>query len=82
MSLTFQEIVSTLGQFWLEQGCLILTPYNSEVGAGTMNPGTFLRVLVLNHGKQHISNLAKGRKMAVMVRTRTGCSNSISIRSF
>ncbi|MBU8922413.1 MAG: glycine--tRNA ligase subunit alpha [Bacteroidales bacterium] len=45
MSLTFQELVSTLGQFWLEQGCLIMTPYNSEVGAGTMNPGTFLRVL-------------------------------------
>jgi len=43
--LTFQKLVSTLARFWGEKGCLILTPYNSEVGAGTMNPATFLRVL-------------------------------------
>ena len=43
--MTFQEIVSALNGFWREKGCLIITPYNSEVGAGTMNPGTFLRVL-------------------------------------
>ncbi len=43
--MTFQELLSTLERFWAEKGCLIITPYNSEVGAGTMNPGTFLRVL-------------------------------------
>ncbi|HUV37502.1 MAG TPA: glycine--tRNA ligase subunit alpha [Patescibacteria group bacterium] len=43
--MTFQKLVSTLARFWGEKGCLILTPYNSEVGAGTMNPATFLRVL-------------------------------------
>lgn len=43
--MTFQEVVSALGRFWSERGCLLITPYNSEVGAGTMNPGTFLRVL-------------------------------------
>ncbi len=43
--MTFQEIVAALELFWAEQGCLILMPYNSEVGAGTMNPATFLRVL-------------------------------------
>ncbi len=43
--MTFQELVSTLGHFWSAKGCLVITPYNSEVGAGTMNPGTFLRVL-------------------------------------
>jgi glycyl-tRNA synthetase alpha chain len=43
--LTFQKLVSSLARFWGEKGCLILTPYNSEVGAGTMNPATFLRVL-------------------------------------
>jgi len=42
---TFQELVSALERFWADNGCLILTPYNSEVGAGTMNPATFLRVL-------------------------------------
>jgi glycyl-tRNA synthetase alpha chain len=43
--LTFQELVWALARFWGDEGCLILTPYNSEVGAGTMNPATFLRVL-------------------------------------
>ncbi len=43
--MTFQELVVSLTRFWGERGCLILTPYNSEVGAGTMNPATFLRVL-------------------------------------
>lgn len=42
---TFQDIVFTLQQFWAKQGCVIFTPYNSEVGAGTFNPATFLRVL-------------------------------------
>jgi glycyl-tRNA synthetase alpha chain len=42
---TFQEVVAALGRFWAAKGCLILTSYNSEVGAGTMNPATFLRVL-------------------------------------
>ena len=43
--MTFQEIVASLERFWSKKGCLLLTPYNSEVGAGTMNPATFLRVL-------------------------------------
>jgi len=43
--MTFQELVATLDRFWSDNGCLVITPYNSEVGAGTMNPGTFLRVL-------------------------------------
>lgn len=43
--MTFQEVVAALERFWAAEGCLILTSYNSEVGAGTMNPSTFLRVL-------------------------------------
>ena len=35
----------TLEQFWAEKGCLIWQPYYTQVGAGTMNPATFLRVL-------------------------------------
>jgi glycyl-tRNA synthetase alpha chain len=42
---TYQEIIFKLQTFWLNQGCLMLQPYNSEVGAGTLNPATFLRVL-------------------------------------
>jgi glycyl-tRNA synthetase alpha chain len=43
--LNFQEIIFTLHQFWAEKGCIILQPYDIEVGAGTFHPATFLRVL-------------------------------------
>ena len=43
--LNFQSIMMALQQFWAEKGCLIWQPYYSQVGAGTMNPATFLRVL-------------------------------------
>jgi glycyl-tRNA synthetase len=42
---TFQEIILKLQQFWVDHGCLIAQPYYTQVGAGTMNPATFLRVL-------------------------------------
>lgn len=41
----FQTIMMTLQRFWAEKGCLIWQPYYTQVGAGTMNPATFLRVL-------------------------------------
>jgi glycyl-tRNA synthetase len=40
-----QEIIMRLERFWAERGCLIWQPYNVQVGAGTMNPATVLRVL-------------------------------------
>lgn len=43
--LDFQSIIMTLQNFWARQGCLIWQPYYTQVGAGTMNPATFLRVL-------------------------------------
>lgn len=43
--LSFQEIIFKLNQFWSDQGCLIMQPYDTEKGASTMNPATFLRVL-------------------------------------
>ncbi len=42
---TFQDIIRKLEDYWARQGCLIFAPYNSEVGAGTFNPATFLRIL-------------------------------------
>jgi glycyl-tRNA synthetase alpha chain len=42
---TFQDIVFDLKRYWARQGCLIQEPYDVEVGAGTMSPETFLRVL-------------------------------------
>jgi len=45
MFMYFQEIIMALQKFWAERGCLIWQPYDVEVGAGTMNPATFLKVL-------------------------------------
>jgi glycyl-tRNA synthetase alpha chain len=44
-SLTFQELILRLQTFWAERGCVLQQPYDVEVGAGTMAPETFLRVL-------------------------------------
>ncbi|MDY3052364.1 MAG: glycine--tRNA ligase subunit alpha [Ndongobacter sp.] len=41
----FQEMIMRLKQYWSEQGCTIVEPYDIEKGAGTMNPNTFLRSL-------------------------------------
>ena len=43
--MTFQEVILSLQRFWAAQGCVIVQPYDLEVGAGTMSPHTFLRVL-------------------------------------
>jgi len=41
----FQDLILNLQKFWAARGCAIVQPYNSEVGAGTYNPATFLRSL-------------------------------------
>jgi len=41
----FQEVIAILNKFWAKQGCIILQPYDMEVGAGTFHPATFLRSL-------------------------------------
>jgi glycyl-tRNA synthetase len=43
--LSFQDIILRFLDFWKQQGCLIWHPHNVQVGAGTMNPATVLRVL-------------------------------------
>jgi glycyl-tRNA synthetase alpha chain len=43
--MNFQDLILSLQQFWADRGCLVVQPYNSEVGAGTFNPATFLRAL-------------------------------------
>jgi len=42
---TFQDLILRLSAFWAEQGCVLQQPYDLEMGAGTMHPDTFLRVL-------------------------------------
>jgi glycyl-tRNA synthetase alpha chain len=42
---SFQELILALSEFWAGAGCALEQPYDLEVGAGTMHPATFLRVL-------------------------------------
>ncbi|WLT39941.1 glycine--tRNA ligase subunit alpha [Synechocystis sp. B12] len=43
--MTFQAVIAKLNEFWAQQGCLIAQPFDTEKGAGTMNPHTFLRAI-------------------------------------
>lgn len=43
--MNFQDIILKISEFWSINGCVLLQPYNSEVGAGTFNPATFIKVL-------------------------------------
>ena len=43
--MTFQELITALASYWADNGCLLQQPYDLEVGAGTFNPATLLRVL-------------------------------------
>ncbi len=43
--MTFQEIILNLQKYWADEGCVIMQPYDVEIGAGTFNPATFLKVL-------------------------------------
>ncbi len=42
---TFQELIQTLNSYWAAQGCVLIQPFDTEVGAGTFHPATFLRAL-------------------------------------
>ena len=43
--MNFQQLLLRLSSFWADEGCILQQPYDLEVGAGTMAPDTFLRVL-------------------------------------
>jgi glycyl-tRNA synthetase alpha chain len=47
--MNLQDLIFTLQRFWADRGCLIHQPWDAEVGAGTMHPETFLRVLGPEH---------------------------------
>lgn len=40
---TFQGLIQSLQAYWAEQGCVVMQPYDNEMGAGTFHPSTFLR---------------------------------------
>ena len=43
--MTFQDLILSLQTYWSEQGCVLMQPYDMEVGAGTFHPATFLRAI-------------------------------------
>ena len=81
MAATFQGMISALQAFWEEQGCVIVQPYHTEVGAGTSNPATFLRVLGPEPWRGGLRRaVASGPTTAATARTRTGSSSTTSTR--
>ena len=42
---SFQDVISNLNSYWASRGCVLMSPYHTEVGAGTFNPATLLRCL-------------------------------------
>ena len=76
----FQEIIAKLNEYWSSKGCVIIQGYDLEVGAGTFNPSTFLRVLGPNHGKRHMSSRQDVLPTAGTEKIRTGFSIIINIR--
>ncbi len=60
--LTFQDLILKLSEFWGKRGCVLQQPYDVEVGAGTMHPETFLRVL--GHAPYHVAYVQPSRRPA------------------
>jgi glycyl-tRNA synthetase alpha chain len=77
---SFQGLILTLHRFWAEQGCVILQPYDMEVGAGTFHPATTLRALGPRPWKAAYVQPSRRPRTAAMAKTRTGSSIITSIR--
>ncbi len=80
---SFQALILKLQSFWAEQGCVILQPYDVEMGAGTFHPATTLRALGPKPWKAAYQCSPRPRRPTdgrYGLRTRTGCSTIISSR--
>ena len=78
--MNFQEIVMRLESYWASQGCVVQQPYDIEVGAGTMNPATTLRVLGPEPWRVAYVEPSRRPTDADTVKTRTDFSTITSIR--
>ena len=77
---TFQDTILNLQKYWSKHGCIILQPYDMEVGAGTFHPATTLRSLGPNPGKQLMYNLPEDRLMEDMEITLIDFSTIINFK--
>ena len=66
---SFQDTILSLQKYWGKHGCIILQPYDIEVGAGTFHPATTLRSLGLSHGRQLMFSHQEDLLMEGMERT-------------
>ena len=79
--MTVQGLILKLSEFWASRGCVLQQPLDIEVGAGTMHPETFLRVLGPAHWSVTCMRSRRGvPPTAASAKTRTGCSSTISFR--
>jgi len=67
---SFQGFILALQRFWADQGCVILQPYDMEMGAGTFHPATTLRALGPRPWKPPMCSRRVGPRMAATVKTR------------
>ena len=77
---TLQQVIFKLSEFWASRGCLLQTPRH-EMGAGTMHPETFLRVLGPSHWSVAYVQPSRRRRTAALARTPTVCSSTSNFRS-
>lgn len=79
--MNFQQMILTLQQFWAEHNCIIVQPYDTEKGAGTMNPMTFLRSLGPEPWKVAYVEPSRRPSDGRYSENLTGCTSIISSRS-
>ena len=72
--LTFQQIIFKLQNFWAAQGCVVLQPFDMEVGAGTSHPATCLRALGPEPWFAAYVQPAAAPKTAATATTPTACN--------
>ncbi len=77
---TFQDVIMNLHRYWADQGCVVLQPYDNEVGAGTFHTATTLRSLGPEPGARRTCSPHAAPLTAVTARTPTACSIIISSR--
>ncbi len=77
---TFQGLIFALERYWADQGCIILQPYDMEVGAGTFHTATFLRSIGPEPGVPPMCSPPAAPPTAVMAKIPTAFSTTTSFR--
>ena len=77
---SFQGLILALQRYWADYGCVILQPYDMEVGAGTFHPATTLRALGPKRWNAAYVSRRGGQRTAATAKIPTGCSITTSFR--